>query len=82
MMIILMIMMMIPRSPVSLTLLTLELSGLQGGGAGGGSDILNLLGPLSGALSGVSFNLSLIRIQLRSSMAYNISQQLTFKFLH
>jgi hypothetical protein len=33
--------------------------GLQGGGGGGGSDILSLLGPLSGALSGVSFNISI-----------------------
>jgi hypothetical protein len=31
---------------------------LQGGGQGGGSDILSLLGPLSGALSGVSLVLS------------------------
>ena len=31
---------------------------LQGGGQGGGSDILSLLGPLSGALSGVSVILS------------------------
>jgi hypothetical protein len=60
--------------------------GLQGGGGGGGggggSDILSLLGPLSGALSGVSLNLSLIHIQLRRSMEYNISEKLTFKFLY
>jgi hypothetical protein len=37
--------------------------GLQGGGGGGGgSDILSLLGPLSGALSGVSFNISIFYV--------------------
>jgi hypothetical protein len=44
---------------------------MQGGGGGGGSDILSLLGPLSGALSGVSFNISLIiDINLISKNSY------------
>jgi len=40
----------------------LQLTGLQGSGGGGGSDIFSLLGPLSGALSGVSFKISVIYI--------------------
>ena len=57
-----------------------ELLGLQGGGGGGGggSDILSLLGPLSGALSGVSCNLSLIHIQFKSLLLYSISENLKF----
>ena len=59
-----------------------ELLGLQGGGGGGGSDILSLLGPLSAASSGVSINLSLINIQLKSSLVYSILEKLTFKMLY
>ena len=58
-----------------------ELLGLQGGGGGGGggSDILSLLGPLSGASSGVSFNLLLIHIQLKKFIGVQHFRKVTFK---
>jgi len=58
-----------------------ELLGLQGGGGGGGSDILSLLGPLSGASSGVSFNLLLTLIGKKFTGVQNF-RKLTFEIVY
>jgi len=46
---------------------------VQGGGQGGGSDILSLLGPLSGASSGVS--LILLQVAMASKPKQHGSQK-------